>query len=200
MKKHKLAVLAGAGLLSVLGLVTPAHAETAEQLTEISKKFIESLNKGDGEGQMALWSKDAELVSEDSIRYSSTGVFNYDQIRKYVVAVKHIGNAQMKVERRLILPPDVIIHEWTTSETAKYNLKFTDGQELNTKGKTVNGRGVSIYNIKDGKIVKGSTYYDSYNYLVEQAGLTIEQIEKLKQSRLKAEKENKWVRPDGGTM
>lgn len=173
---------------------------TADELNDISIDFVEALNSGDAEAHMAFFSKDAVLESEDSRRFSATGVFTYEQIRKYVVAVKHIGGAQMTIKKRLILPPDTIVHEWTTSETSQYNFKFSDGQELPTKGKTVIGRGVSIYTIKDGKIIRGSTYYDSYNYLVEQAGLTIEQIQKLTESRLKAEKENKWVRPDGDLM
>lgn len=199
--KRKLsALMVGTGLLGVLAMALPAHAETAEQLKDLSEKFVQTLNDGDMDAHMAFFSKDVVVESEDSRRFSSTGVFNYDQLRKFSVAAKHIGGAKMKINRTLVLPPDVIVQEWTTTETSQYNFRFTDGQELNTKGKTVIGRGVHIYNVKDGKIVRGSTYYDSYNYLVEQAGLTIEQIEKLKESRLKAEKENKWVRPDGGTM
>ena len=145
-------ILAGVILFSLLILPTIAAAAdkkpAKDQDTAIGEKWVAAWNSHDADKMLPLFTDD--IVYED-VAFAEVN-HGQAELRKFVIAeVEGVPDLQLKLERAEISNGHGTI-EWTFSGT--------DKAVFNT-GKKFSVRGVSVIDVRDGKISRNLDFYDA---------------------------------------
>ena len=130
-------------------------------------RYVECYNAGDLDGVM-------DLYAEDAIQGMPDGTFEgKSTIRERLSQELDAFPDVVHTVRSFVEEGDAFADEWTFAGTHTGALPLPDGRLLPPTGKRVEVRGMEIVELRDGKIVVNTLYYDNLSVL-SQLGLVPE--------------------------
>jgi steroid delta-isomerase-like uncharacterized protein len=134
---------------------------------ELLDRYVERYNAGDLEGVM-------ELYAEDAVQIMPDGTYEGWNTVRDRLAQELDGFTELNhTVRSFVEQGETFADEWTFVGTHTGPFRLPDGKELPPTGKRVEIRGMEVVQVRDGKIVLNSLYYDNMASLA-QLGLTPE--------------------------
>ena len=133
------------------------------------KPYVELYNAGDLEACM-------ELYAEDAVQWMHDGLFEgVDAIQERLARdLTAFPDAKYVVES-FVEDDDKFADEWTFTGTNTGPFRLPDGSEVPATGRPVEIKGMEFVEVRDGKIVLNSLYYDMMS-VVAQMGLLPEPV------------------------
>jgi steroid delta-isomerase-like uncharacterized protein len=134
---------------------------------ELLDRYVERYNAGDLDGVMDLYAEDAVQIMPD-------GIFEGWSTVRERLAQELDGFTDLNhTVRSFVEQGDAFADEWTFVGTHTGPFRLPDGTELPPTGKRVEIRGMELVQVRDGKIVLNTLYYDNLAVAV-QLGLVAE--------------------------
>jgi len=156
-KKSVVTAVAVLGLLLLPGLLAPSTMTAAAQDNAVAEKFIAAWNSHDADKMLAVFTDDVmyEDVTFGEVSHGKA------ELRKFAASeYASIPDLELKLVRAEIHNGHGTI-EWTFSGTDK---------DLYKTGKKFTVRGVSVVDVKKGKIARSLDFYD-LSTVMRQVGL-----------------------------
>ena len=115
-----------------------------------------------------------DLYAEDAVQGMPDGTFEgKSAIRERLAQELEAFPDVVHTVRSFVEQGDAFADEWTFAGTHTAPLLLPDGRELPATGKRVDVRGMEVVELRDGKIVVNTLYYDNLSVL-SQLGLVPE--------------------------
>jgi steroid delta-isomerase-like uncharacterized protein len=128
---------------------------------ELLDRYVERYNAGDLDGVMKLYAEDAVQVMPDGT-YEGWNTVR-DRLAQELDGFTELNHTV----RRFVEQGDTFADEWTFVGTHTGPFRLPDGRELAPTGKRVEIRGMEVVQVRDGKIVLNSLYYDTMAVAVQ---------------------------------
>ncbi|HEY7561043.1 MAG TPA: nuclear transport factor 2 family protein [Gaiellaceae bacterium] len=134
---------------------------------ELLDRYVERYNAGDLDAVMDLYAQDAVQIMPD-------GTFEGWSAVRERLAQELDGFTELDhTVRSFVEQGDTFADEWTFVGTHSGPLRLPDGRELPPTGKRVEIRGMELVQVRDGKVVLNTLYYDTAAVMA-QLGLVLE--------------------------
>jgi steroid delta-isomerase-like uncharacterized protein len=122
---------------------------------ELLDRYVERYNAGDLDGVM-------ELYAEDAVQVMPDGAYEgWNTVRDRLAQELNGFTELNHTVRSFVEQGDTFADEWTFVGTHTGPFRLPDGRELAPTGKRVEIRGMEVVQVRDGKIVLNSLYYDN---------------------------------------
>jgi steroid delta-isomerase-like uncharacterized protein len=122
---------------------------------ELLDRYVERYNAGDLDGVM-------ELYAEDAVQIMPDGTYEGWNTVRDRLAQELDGFTELNhTVRSFVEQGDTFADEWTFVGTHTGPFRLPDGSELPPTGKRVEIRGMEVVQVRDGKIVLNTLYYDN---------------------------------------
>ena len=121
---------------------------------DLWNRFETMLNKLDFDGLDSLFASDAVYVDPAGRHEGGHAIRTW--LDGFVLAFSDVRFETSRV----IEQADTVVAEWTNHCTHTGPLTMSDGSVLPATGKSLDGPGVTIFDVKDGKIVFARDYFD----------------------------------------
>ena len=136
---------------------------------ELLDSYVERYNAGDLDAVMDLYAEDAVQIMPD-------GTFEgWSTVRERLARELDGFTDLNHTVRSFVEQGDAFADEWTFVGTHTGPFRLPDGTELPPTGKQVEIRGMELVQVRDGKIVLNTLYYDTMAVAV-QLGLVPERV------------------------
>lgn len=122
---------------------------------ELLDRYVERYNAGDLDGVMELYAEDAVQIMPDGT-YEGWNTVR-DRLARELDGFTELNHTV----RSFVEQGDTFADEWTFVGTHTDPFRLPDGRELPPTGKRVEIRGMEVVQVRDGKIVLNSLYYDN---------------------------------------
>ena len=128
---------------------------------ELLDRYVERYNAGDLAAVM-------DLYAEDAVQNMPDGTFTgQSTIRDRLAQELHAFPDVTHTVRGFVEQGDMFCDEWTFAGTHTGSLLLPDGRELAPTGKRVEVMGMEFCQVRDGKLVVNTLYYDNLSVLVQ---------------------------------
>jgi steroid delta-isomerase-like uncharacterized protein len=128
---------------------------------ELLDRYVELYNAGDLDGVM-------DLYAEDAVQNMPDGTFEGRSTIRERLAQELIGFTDLNHTVRSFLEEgDTFADEWTFAGTHTRPFLLPDGTELPPTGKRVEIAGMEFVQVRDGKVVINTLYYDNLAVAVQ---------------------------------
>jgi ketosteroid isomerase-like protein len=128
--------------------------------SELLDLYVERYNAVDLDGVM-------DLYAEDAVQNMPDGTFEgWGTIRDRLAQELNAFSDVHHTVRSFVEQGDVFCDEWTFAGTHTGWLLLPDGRELAPTGKRVEVRGMEFCEVREGKLVVDTLYYDNVSVLV----------------------------------
>jgi steroid delta-isomerase-like uncharacterized protein len=128
---------------------------------QLLDRYVERYNAGDLDGVMDLYAEDAVQVMPD-------GTYEGWSTVRERLAQELDGFTDLNhTVRSFVEQGDLFADEWTFVGTHTGPFRLPDGSQLPPTGKRVEIRGMEVVQVRDGKIVLNSLYYDTMAVAVQ---------------------------------
>jgi steroid delta-isomerase-like uncharacterized protein len=128
---------------------------------ELLDRYVELYNAGDLDGVM-------DLYAEDAVQNMPDGTFEGRSTIGERLAQELIGFTDLNHTVRSFLEEgDTFADEWTFAGTHTRPFLLPDGTELPPTGKRVEIAGMEFVQVRDGKVVINTLYYDNLAVAVQ---------------------------------
>ena len=124
-------------------------------------QYVERYNEGDLDGVMDLYAEDAVQIMPDGTYEGWSSV--RDRLAQELDGFTELNHTV----RSFIEQDDLFADEWTFVGTHTGPFRLPDGRELPATGKRVEIRGMEVVQVRDGKIVLNTLYYDNIASLAQ---------------------------------
>ena len=122
---------------------------------ELLDRYVELYNAGDLDGVM-------DLYAEDAVQNMPDGTFEgWSAIRERLAQELDGFTDVNHTVRSFVEQGDSFCDEWTFAGTHTRPLVLPDGSELPPTGKQVEIKGMEFCQVRDGKLVVNTLYYDN---------------------------------------
>ena len=122
---------------------------------KILDRYVELYNEGDLDGVMNLY-------AEDAVQNMPDGTFKgRETIRERLAQELDAFPDVTHTVRSFVEQGDLFADEWTFAGTHTGAFPLPDGTELPPTGLRVEIRGMEVVQVRDGKIVLNTLYYDN---------------------------------------
>jgi steroid delta-isomerase-like uncharacterized protein len=128
---------------------------------ELLDRYVERYNAGDLDGVMELYAEDAVQVMPDGA-YEGWNTVR-DRLAQELDGFTELNHTV----RSFVEQGDTFADEWTFVGTHTGAFRLPDGRELPPTGKRVEIRGMEVVQVREGKIVLNSLYYDNMASLAQ---------------------------------
>jgi steroid delta-isomerase-like uncharacterized protein len=128
---------------------------------ELLDRYVERYNAGDLDGVMELYAEDAVQIMPDGT-YDGWGAVR-DRLAQELDGFTELNHTV----RSFVEQGDAFADEWTFVGTHTGPFRLPDGRELPPTGKRVEIRGMEVVQVRGGKIVLNSLYYDNMASLAQ---------------------------------
>jgi steroid delta-isomerase-like uncharacterized protein len=128
---------------------------------ELLDRYVERYNAGDLDAVMELYAEDAVQVMPDGT-YEGWNTVR-DRLAQELDGFTELNHTV----RSFVEQGDTFADEWTFVGTHTGPFSLPDGRELAPTGKRVEIRGMEVVQVRDGKIVLNSLYYDNMASLAQ---------------------------------
>jgi steroid delta-isomerase-like uncharacterized protein len=123
--------------------------------SELLDRYVELYNAGDLDGVM-------DLYADDAVQNMPDGSFVGRSAIRERLAQELEGFTDVNhVVRSFVEQGDAFCDEWTFAGTHTRPFHLPDGTELPPTGKRVEIRGMELCEVRDGKLVLNTLYYDN---------------------------------------
>jgi steroid delta-isomerase-like uncharacterized protein len=141
--------------------VNQERRKTMSANRELLDRYVERYNEGDLEGVMDLYAEDAVQIMPD-------GTFEGWSAVRERLAQELDGFTDLNhTVRTFVEQGESFADEWTFGGTHTGPFRLPDGTELPATGKRVEIRGMELVQVRDGKIVLNSLYYDNVGAMAQ---------------------------------
>ena len=124
-------------------------------------RYVERYNAGDLDGVMDLYAEDAVQIMPD-------GTFEgWSTVRKRLAQELDGFTDLNHTVRSFVEQGDSFADEWTFVGTHTGPFRLPDGTELPPTGKRVEIRGMELVQVRDGKVILNTLYYDNLAVAVQ---------------------------------
>jgi steroid delta-isomerase-like uncharacterized protein len=128
---------------------------------ELLDRYVERYNAGDLDGVM-------ELYAEDAVQIMPDGTYEGWNTVRDRLAQELDGFTELNhTVHSFVEQGETFADEWTFVGTHTGPFRLPDGRELPPTGKRVEIRGMEVVQVRDGKIVLNSLYYDNMASLAQ---------------------------------
>ena len=128
---------------------------------ELLDRYVERYNAGDLDGVM-------DLYAEDAVQNMPDGTFEgRSPIRERLAQELNAFPDVTHTVRSFVEQGDAFCDEWTFSGTHTRPFLRPDGTELPPTGKRVEIAGMEFVQVRDGKVVVNTLYYDNMAVAVQ---------------------------------
>jgi steroid delta-isomerase-like uncharacterized protein len=134
---------------------------------ELLDRYVERYNAGDLDAVMDLYAQDAVQIMPDGTFEGWSAV--RERLAQELDGVTELDHTV----RSFVEQGDTFADEWTFVGTHSGPLRLPDGRELPPTGKRVEIRGMELVQVRDGKVVLNTLYYDTAAVMA-QLGLVLE--------------------------
>jgi steroid delta-isomerase-like uncharacterized protein len=128
---------------------------------ELLDRYVERYNAGDLDGVMELYAEDAVQVMPDGA-YEGWNTVR-DRLAQELDGFTELNHTV----RSFVEQGDTFADEWTFVGTHTGPFRLPDGRELAPTGKRVEIRGMEVVQVREGKIILNSLYYDNMASLAQ---------------------------------
>jgi ketosteroid isomerase-like protein len=129
--------------------------------SELLDRYVERYNEGDLQGVMDLYAEDAVQIMPD-------GIFRGRDAIRDRLALELVGFPDLHhTVTSFVEQGDAFADEWIFRGTQTGPFPLPDGTQLPPTGRKVEMRGMELVQMRDGKIVVDSLYYDNLASLVQ---------------------------------
>lgn len=132
-------------------------------------RYVERYNEGDLNGVMDLYAEDAVQNMPDGTFEGRSAI--HERLARELDAFPDV----IHTVRSFVEQGDLFADEWTFAGTQTAPFMLPDGTELPPTGRQVEIKGMELVQVRDGKIVVNTLYYDNMAALV-QLGLVPEGV------------------------
>jgi steroid delta-isomerase-like uncharacterized protein len=122
---------------------------------KILDRYVERYNAGDLGGVMDLYAEDAVQIMPDGTYEGWSAV--RERLAQELDGFTDLNHTV----RSFVEQGDLFADEWTFVGTHTGAFRLPDGTELPPTGKKVEIRGMEVVQVRDGKIILNSLYYDT---------------------------------------
>jgi steroid delta-isomerase-like uncharacterized protein len=141
--------------------VKPERRKTMSANRELLDRYVERYNAGDLDGVMDLYAEDAVQIMPD-------GTFEgWSSVRERLAQELDGFTDLNHTVRSFVEQGDSFADEWTFVGTHTGPFRLPDGTQLPPTGKRVEIRGMELVQVRDGKIVLNTLYYDNMAVAVQ---------------------------------
>lgn len=124
-------------------------------------RYVERYNAGDLDGVMDLYAEDAVQIMPD-------GTFEgWNSVRERLAQELDGFTDLNHTVRSFVEQGDLFADEWTFVGTHTGPFRLPDGTELPPTGKRVEIRGMELVQVRDGKVILNTLYYDNLAVAVQ---------------------------------
>ena len=124
-------------------------------------RYVERYNAGDLDGVMDLYAEDAVQIMPD-------GTFEgWSSVRERLAQELDGFTDLNHTVRSFVEQGDSFADEWTFVGTHTGPFRLPDGTELPPTGKRVEIRGMELVQVRDGKVILNTLYYDNLAVAVQ---------------------------------
>jgi steroid delta-isomerase-like uncharacterized protein len=124
-------------------------------------RYVERYNAGDLDGVMDLYAEDAVQIMPD-------GTFEgWNSVRERLAQELDGFTDLNHTVRSFVEQGDSFADEWTFVGTHTGPFRLPDGTELPPTGKRVEIRGMELVQVRDGKVILNTLYYDNLAVAVQ---------------------------------
>ena len=124
-------------------------------------RYVERYNAGDLDGVMDLYAEDAVQIMPD-------GTFEgWNSVRERLAQELDGFTDLNHTVRSFVEQGDSFADEWTFVGTHTDPFRLPDGTELPPTGKRVEIRGMELVQVRDGKVILNTLYYDNLAVAVQ---------------------------------
>ena len=128
---------------------------------ELLERYVERYNAGDLDGVM-------DLYAEDAVQNMPDGTFEGRNTIRERLAQELNGFTEVNhTVRSFIEEGDAFADEWTFAGTHTRPFPLPDGTDLPPTGKRVEVAGMEFVQVRDGKVVINTLYYDNLAVAVQ---------------------------------
>jgi steroid delta-isomerase-like uncharacterized protein len=128
---------------------------------ELLDRYVDRYNAGDLDGVMDLYADDAVQIMPD-------GTYEgWNTVRERLAQELEGFTDLDHTVRSFVEQGDAFADEWTFVGTHTGAFRLPDGTELPPTGKRVEMRGMELVQVRDGKIVLNTLYYDNVAALAQ---------------------------------
>jgi steroid delta-isomerase-like uncharacterized protein len=129
--------------------------------SELLDLYVERYNAGDLDGVM-------ELYAEDAVQNMPDGSFEGRRaIRERLAQELNAFSDVNHTVRSFVEQGDAFYDEWTFAGTHSAPLLLPDGRELAPTGKRVEIAGMEYCQMRDGRLIVDTLYYDNLSVLAQ---------------------------------
>jgi steroid delta-isomerase-like uncharacterized protein len=128
---------------------------------ELLDRYVERYNAGDLDAVMDLYAEDAVQIMPDGIFEGWSTV--RDRLAQELDGFTDLNHTV----RSFVEQGDTFADEWTFVGTHTGPFRLPDGRELAPTGKRVEIRGMEVVQVREGKIILNSLYYDNMASLAQ---------------------------------
>jgi steroid delta-isomerase-like uncharacterized protein len=128
---------------------------------ELLDRYVERYNAGDLDGVMELYAEDAVQIMPDGT-YDGWGAVR-DRLAQELDGFTELNHTV----RSFVEQGDSFCDEWTFAGTHTRPFLLPDGTELPPTGKRVEIAGMELVQVRDGKVVLNTLYYDNLAVAVQ---------------------------------
>jgi steroid delta-isomerase-like uncharacterized protein len=128
---------------------------------ELLDRYVERYNANDLDGVMDLYAEDAVQIMPDGTYEGWSAV--RDRLAQELDGFTELNHTV----RSFVEQGDTFADEWTFVGTHTGPFQLPDGRELPATGKQVEIRGMELVQVRDGKIVLNTLYYDNMAVAVQ---------------------------------
>ena len=124
-------------------------------------RYVERYNAGDLDGVMDLYAEDAVQIMPD-------GTFEgWNSVRERLAQELDGFTDLNHTVRSFVEQGDSFADEWTFVGTHTGPFRLPDGTDLPPTGKRVEIRGMELVQVRDGKVILNTLYYDNLAVAVQ---------------------------------
>ena len=128
---------------------------------DLLDRYVERYNAGDLDGVM-------DLYADDAVQKMPDGTFEGRGAIRERLAQELTGFTDVHhTVRSFVEQGDSFCDEWTFAGTHARPFPLPDGTELPPTGKRIEIAGMELVQVRDGKVVLNTLYYDNVSALVQ---------------------------------